>query len=152
MARYSLGWQKTGITAAGAIMDIRATATDRLHVLEIGLFVSAVTGTNPVLTVGLARETALGTATGPVTVLAEEPGDPAGTGTVATAWSVAPTIATTYLRRFVANAVGAGIIWTWPDKGGLTIPVSVGLALTAPATPGGTTPNFTLDGYVVVDE
>lgn len=150
MARYSLGFQKSALTAAGPIADIAASSTDRLRLLELGLFVSAMTGTNPVLTLGLFRSTALGTRTSPVTVLAEDNADAAGTATVASAFSVAPTNATNPLRRFVVNGIGQGIVWTWPQNG-LMVANSLSLVLQA-ITVAGTTPSFTLDGYVVIDE
>lgn len=148
MARYSLGFQKSGITVAGAVVDLHASASDRPRVVELGLFISVASGTTPVLTLGLFRSTAIGTRTTPVVVQAEEVADLAGTADVATAWSVAPTLAANPMRRFVANAVGAGVIWTFP---GLTIGASGSLVLNA-ITVAGTTPSFTVDGYVVVDE
>lgn len=151
MARYALGVQKTGITAAGAVFDIATATTDRAHILELGIFASAASGTTPVLTLGLFRSTAVGTRTTPTTVLPGDPAEPAGTTTVATAFSVAPTLAASPMRRFVMNAVGAGIVWTWPDHGGLIVPVSSSMVLAA-ITIAGTTPNFTLDAYVVIDE
>lgn len=151
MARYSIGFTKASITAAGAIIDLATASTDRAKILELGWTVSAMSGTSPVLTVGVSRTTAVGTRTSPTTVLAEDAGDPAGTGTLASAWSVAPTIAATPLRRLAVNAVGAGIVWTWPVAGGLLIPVSASIVLHAIAV-AGTTPNFTIDGYVVIDE
>lgn len=151
MARYSLGFTKASISAAGAIVDIATASTDRARILELGFFVTAAGGTTPVMVVGLSRTTAVGTRTSPTTVLAEDPGDAAGTVTSATAWSVAPTLASTPLRRLTVNAVGAGVIWTWPTAGGLIAPVSASIALHAVSVTG-TTPSFTLDGYFVVDE
>ena len=151
MARYSLSFTKASITAAGAIVDIATASTDRAHIVEFGWTVTTAGGTTPVLTVGLSRTTAIGTRTTPTTVLAEDFADPAGTTTSATAWSVAPTLAATPLRRLSVNAVGAGIVWTWPTSGGLLVPVSGSIALHA-ITVAGTTPTFTLDGYFVVDE
>lgn len=151
MARYSLGVQKAAVTAAGALLDIATTTTDRGHIVELGVFTSAAGGTTPVATLGLFRSTAVGTRTTPTTVLAEEVADPAGTITVATAFSVAPTLAANPMRRFVTNAVAQGVIWTWPEKGGLSIPVSGSVVLNAIAV-SGTTPSFTFDCYVVVDE
>lgn len=150
MARYSLGFQKASVTAAAPIADLAASATDRYRLLELGVFVSAMTGTTPVLTMGLFRSTALGTRTTPTTVLAEDNADAAGTATVATAWSANPTNAATPMRRFVVNAVGAGVVWTWPQNG-LMVANSLSLVLQA-ITVAGTTPNFTLDGYFVIDE
>lgn len=150
MARYSLGWQKSALTAAGPIADLAASATDRYRLLEMGVFVSAMTGTTPVLTMGLFRSTALGTRTTPTTVLAEDNADAAGTATVATAFSVNPTNVATPHRRFVVNAVGAGVIWTWPQNG-LMVATSLSMVLQA-ITVAGTSPSFTLDGYFLIDE
>jgi hypothetical protein len=150
MARYSLGFQRAALTAAGPIADLASSATDRARLLEVGVFVSAVSGTTPVLTMGMFRSTALGTRTTPTTVLPEDHADPAGTATVATAFSVAPTNAAAPLRRFVANGVGQGIIWTWaPNQ--LMIANSLSIVLQA-ITVAGTSPSFTLDGYFVIDE
>lgn len=150
MARYSLGFQKATLTAAGPIVDLAASATDRLRLLELGVFVSTASGTTPVLTMGLFRSTALGTRTTPTTVLAEDNADAAGTATVATAWSVNPTNATNPLRRFVVNGVGQGVVWSWPQNG-LMVANSLSLVLQA-ITVAGTSPSFTLDGYFVIDE
>ena len=150
MARYSLGWQKTSITATGPIADIGGSTTDRWRLLECGLFVSAMSGTTPVLTVGLSRSTALGTRTTPTTVLAEDNADTTGTNSVATAWSVNSTLAANPFRRFVLNAIGAGVIWTWPGNGFMGA-TSLTAVLSALAI-AGSTPNFTLDGYFVIDE
>lgn len=150
MARYSLGVQKASITAAGPMVDLMASSTDRYRLLELGVTVSAMTGTSPVLTMGLYRTTAVGTRTSPVTVLAEDNADAAGTATVATAWSANPTNAANPLRRFSLNAVGAGIVWSWPQNG-LMVANSLSLVLQA-ITVAGTTPSFTLEVYYVIDE
>jgi hypothetical protein len=151
VARYSIAFSKAAVTAAGAIVDLATAATDRARVLELGWTVAALTGTAPSASIGLSRSTAVGTRTTPTSLLAEDAGDPAGTTTSATAFSVAPTLAAAPLRRLSVNAVGAGIVWTWPDRGGLIVPVSSSLVLHA-VTVGGTTPSFTIDGYIVVDE
>lgn len=151
MARYSIGFTKASITAAGAIVDLATASTDRAKILEIGWTVSAMTGTTPTLDVGLYRSTAVGTRTSPVNTLAEDFADPTSTTTSATAWSVAPTLATNPLRRLAVNAIGAGVVWTWPTAGGLNVPVSGSVLLSAISV-GGTTPSFTLSGYILVDE
>lgn len=149
MARYSIAFSKASVTAAGAVVDLATAATDRARVLELGWTVAAMSGTNPVLAVGLSRSTAVGTRTTPTTLLAEDTGDAAGTTTMASAWSVAPTLASVPLRRLSVNAIGAGIVWTWAN--GLVVPVSASLVLHA-ISAAGTSPNFTVDGYIVVDE
>jgi hypothetical protein len=150
MARYSIAFTKASISAAGAIADLATASTDRARVLEVGWTVSAMAGTTPTLSVGLYRTTAVGTRTSPTTLLAEDPGDPTATTTNATAWSVAPTLAATPLRRLAVNAIGSGIVWTWPNPG-LLVAVSSSLVLSAIAV-GGTTPSFTVDGWFTVDE
>lgn len=151
MARYSVGFTKASITAAGAIVDLATASTDRARILEVGWTVTVASGTTPSMVVGLSRSTAVGTRTSPTTLLAEEFADATGTTTSASAWSVTPTLAATPLRRLTVNAVGAGIVWTWPAAGGLSVPVSGSVVLHAVSV-SGTTPSFTLDGYVVVDE
>ena len=54
------------------------------------------------------------------------------------------------MRRFVFNAVGQGVIWTWPQNG-LMVATSLSAVIQA-ITVAGTSPNFTLDGYFVIDE
>lgn len=149
MARYSIAFTKASITATGAIVDLGTAATDRAKILELGWTVAAMTGTTPTMSVGLSRTTAIGTRTTPTTLLAEDSGDPAGTSTAATAWSVAPTIAASPLRRLSVNAIGAGMVWSWPT--GLVVPVSSSVVLHA-VTIAGASANFTVDGYIVVDE
>lgn len=150
MARYSIAFTKAAITAAGAIVDLGTAATDRAKVVEIGWSVSAMSGTTPALSVGLSRSTVVGTRTTPTALLAEDSADPAATTNSATAWSVAPTLAATPLRRLAVNAVGAGIVWTWP-VGAFVVPVSSSIVLHAISV-AGTTPSFTIDGYLVCDE
>lgn len=150
MASYSIGFTKASVTAAGAIVDLATASTDRAKVTELGIFVTAMTGTAPTCTVGFSRSTAVGTRTTPTTLLAEDSADPVGTTTMATAWSAAPTIAATPMRRLTFNAIGQGIVWTWA-VGKLVVPVSASVLLHAIAV-AGTSPNFTFDGYIVVDE
>lgn len=119
MARYALALAPTAVGAGLAAFDIATAATDRVSVLEIGVFVQTAVA----LDVSIARTTAVGTRTTPTTMAAEGP-DPAGTASMATAWSVAPTISATDLRRaMLPGNIGAGIIWTWAP-GQFYIPVS----------------------------
>lgn len=150
MAQRELAFSKTTITAVGAIADL-AMGTARGRLLEIGFFVSAMTGTSPVLTVSLFKSSALGTRTTPIIGNNTDSGDTAAAlGSIATAWSAAPTLTANAYRRIVLNAVGSGIIWTFaPDK--WTIAPNLSAVLNTIAI-SGTTPNFTLDGYVVWDE
>jgi hypothetical protein len=146
MGLYSLGSRTSGVTTGVATWELRSTSTDRLRIREIGVFMGAATAS----TFGLGRPTAIGvTPTTPVTVLAEDSGDPAGTGTIALAWATAPTAPTgpNYIRRVSLPAtVGAGIIWSWWNGPGLIVPVSSSIVLFNLAT------NGVADVYAVIDE
>ncbi len=126
MALYHIAKQTTVTTTAAACMELRTTATDRVRVLEVGVFLGAATASR----YGLGRPAAIGvTPTSPITVLAGDPADAAGTATVAVAWGTGPTVPANFLRRTMLPAsIGAGIIWTFPN-GGLTIAVSSSLVL-----------------------
>lgn len=123
MARYQVAGISSTLAAAGNFFDIRTTSTDRVRVLEIGVFQSAATAS----TIFVARSTTLGTASTTVVPVAGEPGDAAATALVGTAWSVAPASTAVPVRRinFPAN-VGAGVIWTF-GLGDLVVPVSASL-------------------------
>ncbi|MBA2706318.1 MAG: hypothetical protein H0U59_00755 [Gemmatimonadaceae bacterium] len=145
MARYSLGSRTTATASGVANWELRSTATDRLRVMELGIVVAAATAS----TFGLGRPAAIGvTPTSPVTILAEDSGDAAGTGTVALAWGTAPTAPTgsAYLRRVATPAsIGAGIVWTFGENG-LVVPISSSIVIYNLSTTG------VADIYVVVDE
>jgi hypothetical protein len=126
VASYTLGVVTPAPAANGFFFDLAAAATDRLNIREIGVSLNAATAS----TLALFRSTAIGTRTTPTTGLAEDPADPAGTGTIATAWSVNPTMAAAALRRLALPATaGAGIVWTWPYGKGLVVPVSASIVL-----------------------
>jgi hypothetical protein len=110
--------------------------------MEIGIFLAGATAS----TFGLGRPAAIGqTPTAPITVLAEDPGDPAGTVTTALAWGTGPTAPTNFFRRISLPAtVGTGVIWTFPR--GLVIPVSSSIVIWNLSSMG------VSDIYVVVDE
>lgn len=126
MARYTLGARTSNVTTGAACWELRSTTTDRLFVREIGITLAAATAS----TFGLGRPAAIGvTPTSPVTVVASDPGNPAGTGTVALAWGTGPTIPTAFIRRIGLPAtIGAGVIWTFSDVG-LVVPISSSLIL-----------------------
>jgi len=142
MAIYSLGVRTTGAASATAAWEIRTASTDRAYILEIGIFLAAATAS----TYAVGRPGAIGvTPTSPVTVLAEDPGNPAGTVQSALAWGTAPTVPVNFFRRISFPAtIGTGVIWTFPK--GLLIAVSSSVVLWNLAT------NGVVDAYVVVDE
>jgi len=142
LAIYSLANRTTNVTTANACLEIRTTSTDRPRVMEIGIFLAGATAS----TFGLGRPAAIGqTPTAPITVLAEDPGDPAGTVTTALAWGTGPTAPTNFFRRISLPAtVGTGVIWTFPR--GLVIPVSSSIVIWNLSSMG------VSDIYVVIDE
>jgi hypothetical protein len=142
MSIYSLANRTTATSAASASLEMRTTATDRARLMELGLTQNTATAG----VYGLGRPAAIGiTPTSPVTVLAEDSGDPAGTVTTALAWGTGPTVPAAFFRRVTCPATaGAGIIWIFPR--GLVIAVSnsivVWIIATAPVC----------DIWCVVDE
>jgi hypothetical protein len=139
---YSLAQRTTGVTNATAGHETRTTATDRISITEIGVFLAAATAS----TYGIGRPAAIGvTPTTPQTFLAEDPGNPAGTATGALAWGTGPTVPANFHRRISFPAtIGTGVIWTFPR--GLVVAISSGFVLWNLAT------NGVVDIYVVEDE
>ena len=119
-----------GPAAGAAFAELRNSASRRLHIHEVGVFVGAAT----VLGVGLVRATAQGTggaASG--TGQAEDGAAPAATATglFVSAFTVAPTFtaANALKRARIPAAIGNGLIWTWPEDSLLIVPVSSSLVL-----------------------
>jgi hypothetical protein len=124
---YNTGVRTVSLTAAAGFADLRAGASTRLRVTEIGVSLG-VAGASP--TLGLVRETALGTASTSVVAQAEDPTDGASSATVGTIWSTAPTYGAVYMRRVTLPAtIGAGWVWSWSEQNPLIVPVSTGLAI-----------------------
>jgi hypothetical protein len=111
MAQYELGINSTVTTTGAAAGELRSASGTPLRLRELGLTLAIATAS----TYGIGRPGAVGvTPTSPITVLASNPSDPAGSGTTAVAWGTGPTVPTQFLRRVTLPAtVGAGIIWTW---------------------------------------
>lgn len=142
MARASLSISIAAITGAANVFDMGG-ATGRIEVVEIGIFA------NTAVTADLAlfRTTAVGTRTTPTSFLPEDPAHTLASGaSMATAWSVAPTVAATALRRVQIPAnVGSGVIWTWPDDA-----LYIANGLTLIVTQSATAPAYR--GYVIIEE
>ena len=120
MAIYSVANRTTNVTINNTNWTLIAAATDRLYMMELGIWMAAATAS----VFGLGRPAAVGiTPTSPVTLIAEDPAAPAGTGTTALAWATLPTAPTVYNRRINLPAtIGAGVILTFPR--GFIVPVS----------------------------
>jgi hypothetical protein len=112
MAVYSVANRTSNVTSAAANLEVRAAATARPRLMETGMWLNAATQSP----IGIGRPQAIGvTPTSPVTVLAEDPNDGAGTTTTALAWGTPPTVPLQFFRRVnMAAAIGAGVILTFP--------------------------------------
>jgi hypothetical protein len=144
MARYHVAFTTAAAATNTALVDIRTASTDRVRVLEIGLFNTAATAA----TVSVERQTTLGTTSTTVVPQAGEPGDPAATVLIGTAWSSAPASTAVPLRRMTVPAnIGGGVIWTF-GYGDLVIPVSSSILV---MNRGAATTGIMV-GYFVLDE
>jgi hypothetical protein len=103
------------IVAATAtpIVAIRASATERCAIREIGITLQGATSTR----LGLARATVISaTPTGSFAGQNTVPGAPASTTTLVTGWTTIPTAGGTPFRRVtLPAAVGAAWVWQWPQ-------------------------------------
>lgn len=136
MAMYTHAARTSNVTSGEATWELRSAAQGRLRIREIGLFMGAATAS----TFGLGRPAAIGiTPTTPVLGQAEDGADAVAVGATALAWATKPTAPTSsiYLRRIsLPAAIGAGVIWTWPDGPGLIVPASYGIVIYNLATNG----------------
>jgi hypothetical protein len=142
VTRYTAAFTSAAPGSGAAYADLRAGSSDRVYLLECGLFAT----TAAAMTVELARHTTQGTTSTTVAGQPEDPGDAAASAVVGTAWSVAPASTAVPLRGFVSSAnIGAGIIWTFGGKG-LAVSVSTAIGLFARAA------GAICRGYFVWDE
>jgi hypothetical protein len=146
VARYSVTANKAMVNTANTWMfQLRAAATQRVWLYELGIFIEAAPATAPVIR--LNRPTAVGATFTSVTPQPEDPGNAAAVTLLDTAATTAPTLAGTDLRRVpLSNAVGAGIVWTWYDSP-LVIPVSGGLVVANATAAGATLGSLTVYAY-----
>lgn len=117
--RYEAALGRAGINTAGPQLywQLRSNGTRRLRILELGISVDSAPSTAPAFAISRAT-TALGTASTTLAGQPLDPADPDATGILESAWSSAPTIVTTYRRRFaLATTAGGGFIWSFlPDR------------------------------------
>lgn len=113
--RFEAGNVSTLVTATAnaPLVAIRAPATERCGLLELGIFLSAATST----VLGLTRATTVSVTPG-TTVAGQNtvPGAPISGTLLVSSWGTAPVLTSpVYFRPVVLPAtVGAGIIWSWP--------------------------------------
>ncbi len=117
MAIYSIGVRTTSTTIATAAIEFRAVR--RCDILAINIFSTAAT----VVTWGLGRP-ANTPAGGTINLgQAEDPNSAVTTsGLVISGQSTAPTVPGNFVRRIhLPGSIGAGIMFTWPERGGLRV-------------------------------
>ena len=144
MAIYSIGVRTTDVTIAHPGHTIVSVATDRVALLEYGLFLAGAGAT----TQGLGRPAANGVgATATINLQAEDSASPTSTALSVLEWTTTdPSAPTVFMRRIGLPAtIGVGVIWTFPR--GIVIPISSNLVLwnIVAVTTG-------IDAYAVVDE
>jgi len=111
MAIGSLSLNTTVTTTAAAAWDVKAGATIRAKVMELGINLGAATTS----TYGIGRSANTPVQTSPVLLQQEDPNDGAFVTGCAVAWGTAPTVPAQFFRRVSLPAtIGAGIIWTFP--------------------------------------
>lgn len=113
MSLYGLSQRTTATGAAAANWEIRAAASNKPRLMELGISQNAATAG----VYGLGHPAAIGiTPTSPQNFLAEnDAGAPTSLSTACVAWGTGPTVATNWNRRIsCAATIGVGVIWTFP--------------------------------------
>src|ERR1051326_956731 len=124
MARYSVGVRSNGAGSTTLpVGSLYAGASIDLHVVEIGAFNTTSTAVN----IAVRRLTTAGTQGSGLSEIPWDPDAAAATGTAFdTHSSSGPTItAGFYSHASLGAAVGAGVIWTYGERG-LRIPKGTG--------------------------
>lgn len=136
MARFSAGGRAT---IAGSstlpLASLYATAGVRPGIVEIGVFNTTATA----LAVALQRLTTTGTQGTAIAVIPEDNVELTAISTPKNGHTVGPTITTGVIRQAsLGAAIGAGVIWTWPDNAPLRIAAATtnGVGITVPTGTG----------------
>ncbi len=117
MAIYSIAVRTTNVTIANATVEFRAVRS--IDILEINIF--STTATAASYGFGRPANTPAG---GTINLgQAEDPNAAATTsGLVISGQTTAPTAPTNFIRRVhLPGAIGAGMLFTWPERGGLRL-------------------------------
>lgn len=152
MGRYNAGFSVAGVNTANTqVANLLGGTAERLQVRLVAVGVAVAPTTAP--SFYLARSTARGTQTATLAGQPSDTADVAATGTLDTAWSVAPTFSTSLFLARGGLAVTAGGWWVWDFRDvPLVIPPTSGAGLTlANANASGATTG-TFAGYFVWDE
>lgn len=123
MARYVSSGKTLATAANSNLFSVRSASQDRAGIAEIGIFTEAATA----LFLALFTTTVVDTAGTAVTPQKED----SGSGTSAVTCQTIPTggtLNTVAIRRAYLPAVaGSAVIWTWPVKDELLVPLSQSL-------------------------
>lgn len=126
--RFEAGNVSTLATATiGApLVAIRAPATERCLLRELGITLIAATSTR----LELRRATTVSVTPGTtVAGLNKQPGAPASGSLLVSSWGTVPVVAATAFRRItLPAAIGAGFIWTWPADDPLIVGLGSAIA------------------------
>lgn len=120
MARFTVSGRTT-IAGTNTLpnVSVYAAAACRVRIVEIGVFNTAATA----VCVGVIRLTTAGTKGSAITAFdSDDLPENAAFATCFAGHTVAPTMTNEKKRATLAAAVGAGVIWTWPDSNSLNIP------------------------------
>jgi hypothetical protein len=146
MARYSVGTRSTGAGSTTlAVGSLFASAAVEAEVIEVGCFNTTAVA----CAVALRRWTAVGTAGTGLSELPWNPDKPAATATAFDTHTITGTItAGVYAQAALGAAIGAGVIWTFGERG-LVIPKGTGNGITIMVATG---TGQILDWYMIWDE
>ena len=119
MSRFSSAFRSAGAGSTTLpIGGLTATAASRPYVVEVGVFNTTTTA----VAMALRRITALGTPGAGQVEVYEDDDVQVPLATTLTTWTVAPTFVSGNLRTIgIGTAIGAGVIWTFGQRG-LMIP------------------------------
>ncbi len=148
--RFTASLSRAGVNTAGVLYwQLRAGATQRLYIVELGISVNTPSSNAPNFRIARAL-TSLGTASTTAIGVSYDPTDASPSGTFESAWSVAPTLSTIYARQMgLAVTAGGGFIWTFYDSP-FILSATNALQISNGNNTGGTLGNFS--AYVVWDE
>jgi hypothetical protein len=126
--RYEAGNVSTLVTAGinAPLVAIRAPATERCALRELGVSLIAATSTR----LGLTRATTVSVTPG-TTVAGQnkQPGAPASGTLLVSSWATVPVVSASLFRRItLPAAIGAGYIWQWPADDPLIIGLGSAIA------------------------
>lgn len=129
MAIFSTGQRTTNTSISAPCFEIRAAATNKPKLFEMGI--TQVSAPGAVAVLGLGRPAAIGVSPTINAFIDESDGaGPNPISTCAMAWGTAPTVPTNFFRRVSLNtATAVGVVWKFPR--GLSFPVGTSLVLWA---------------------